>query len=321
MIKILWFTRSRKHRVISHWWEGFRKEVSKMADVTLAMIPAEKETKTSLQEQKEYEKLVPLLKDASEINKRFDIIYNESPAAFLDIPWRDVTIPKTILMNDQHGVHVKEYFHRAFYANKFNILVTTYKNALNEFHPDLEAQFKVIWLPFAVDPEIFKDYKLDKKIGCLNIGIINEKIYPLRHKSNIQLKNSPWYKRVERPPERFKGAKWPINNDYAKLINSAKITITDSSVYHYPVLKFFEIPACNSVLCSNYFKELGELGFIPNENMLEVKKTDNIKEIVLKMLKNNNLEKISEAGYKLIHTKHTLQIRAQEFIFNLEKLQ
>jgi hypothetical protein len=319
-IKILWFTRSRKHRVISHWWEGFRREVSKISQVTTIMLPAEQNTIYSNSEKEQYNQQLTLIKDTKEINSKFDIIYNESPAANFEVSWKEIIIPKAILMNDQHGKFVKEYFQRAFYENKFNILFTTYRDATIKFHPDLIKKFTWFWLPFAIDPEIFKDYNQFKKINCLNVGIINPQVYPLRFKAHKELQSLNGYTRIERPPEKFIGNKWPIGKEYANILNSAKITITDSSIYKYPVLKFFEIPACKSVLCSDYFGELKDLGLIPNENMILIKKTDDIKETISKALKNPKLEKIANSGYSLMHNNHTLQIRAQEFIRSIESL-
>lgn len=321
MLKIIWVTRSRKHRVISHWWEGFRKEVSKFAHVTSVVLPAEKETIYTKQEKEEYEKSIELLMKPENTNNNFDILYNESPAAYSSVPWRKITIPKAMFMNDQHGVHIKKYFKRAFYENAYNILFMTYRDSLLRFHPDLQNNFICIWLPFAIDPNIFKDYKENKNIDCLSVGIIDPKIYPLRSKAHQELKSYKGYVRIERPPEKFIGNKWPVGEIYAKIINKSRLVITDSSIYKYPVLKYFEIPACQSVLCADYLPELRDLGFIHNENMIALKKNMNIRKTILNLLKDKEkLDSIAQKANELVHTKHTLKIRAQEFVKNIKRI-
>ena len=93
------------------------------------------------------------------------------------------------------------------------------------------------------------------------------------------------------------------------------------SIFKYPVLKFFEIPACNSVLFSDYNKELKQLGFEPNENMVRIDKVDNIKKFIRGYLRvPDKLKEISQNGYDLIHTRHTAQKRAEEFVEYVEKI-
>ena len=130
------------------------------------------------------------------------------------------------------------------------------------------------------------------------------------------------YFKVDRPEEYTPiHTRWPVKYEYAKLINSSRITFSCMSIFNYAVLKFFEIPACNSALFSDYGKQLKDLGFIPDKNMVRIDTGVNIKKFIRDWLKRpDELKEISQRGYEMVHEKHTTAKRAEEFIEYLEKL-
>jgi len=72
-----------------------------------------------------------------------------------------------------------------------------------------------------------------------------------------------------RPKDHSKNP-FPIGKDYVKVLNESKIGITCSSIYNYPLMKFMEFPVCGTLLCADYFPELKEMGYILEENMIEL---------------------------------------------------
>lgn len=61
-----------------------------------------------------------------------------------------------------------------------------------------------------------------------------------------------------------------VGQNYAKELNRSKIVLTCDSVFKYPLMKYFEITACNALLLASYSKELGDLGFIPGVNFVAI---------------------------------------------------
>jgi spore maturation protein CgeB len=79
-------------------------------------------------------------------------------------------------------------------------------------------------------------------------------------------------------------------------------------------MKYFEIPACGSIIYGEYFDELGDLGFIPDENMIVVDKSDIIGQLNYLMEDKDNLKRLIQNGKDLIHSRHTTKIRAEELV-------
>lgn len=308
-MKILWVTIDRSNR-IARIFDPLREEVSKIVDVDVIMRKlnkiAGKYQQSVLSGFRDKQLVDP------KISKEYSHIMLDAPFAFMNEDWGKIKGPvKMALFEDQHGSNPK--YSKELQRLGFNTFFTRYKN-IYKHHPHLKES-TVHWLPHSIDDNMFYDYGLKKEIESLMIGRIHERVYPIRFQIQKELGNKKYFKRVRRPGETFSGknTKWPVGADYAKLINSSKITFTCLSSFHYPVLKFFEIPGSNSCLCSDFNRELKELGFIPDINMIRIKSPKNIIENVEFWLK-NGVDEITKNGYDLVHNKHTAKIRAKEFI-------
>ena len=316
-MRILWLATDRSRRV-ADIFGPLQKEISKIAKVyfiyrqlPLGMLPKAWQTRFTKGNEKS-----PRLVNPKFANE-FDFIMVDAPFAFLDENWDKIKTKKGVLIEDQHG-DVLEYSKR--YVNHgFDIFFTRYNNILKQ-HPWLKSQ-NIKWLPHGINPDVFKDYKQFKKWDCLMVGRIQPKIYPIRWKAHQQMSNSNIsYNRVERPEENVpEQLRYPIHKEYAKLINCSKITFACMSIFHYPVIKYFEIPACNSALFADYNGELSDLGFEPNETMVSLNGVDNIKELVKGWINSpKDLNELSQNGYELVHERHTAKKRAEQFIDYIE---
>jgi len=317
-MNILWLTIDRSSRVASHIFTPLQKEVSKIVNVDLRVRKINKVAGSYCSDAVNgLVKPDPMvrIKEA----KNYDLIFTDAIFAFLTEDWKNIKTPKAVLMEDQHGDMVKKYIGKAYNEFGFTVFFTRYNNPTKTYHRYLYNR-KVFWLPHSIDPELFKDYGQEKTIGLLNIGRMNNHTYKIRNKIHDVLKKQSYYKRVGRPAESLKGKKWPVGADYAKLINSAKMASTCTSRLNYPVLKFFEIPACNTALVCNEIKELNKLGFEANKNFIPISMKINIRKIVEEYLNNDGKRKeIAYNGMKLIQQRHTAKTRAEEFVNYVNK--
>lgn len=318
-MKILWLTIDRTNRVASHIFAGLQHAVAERIHVDFVIRQLDAEAGDFCRQVVMKGRQIPPLLNLDIVND-YDLIFTDAIFGFMSERWHDVKVPKAVLMEDQHGPMVRKYMERAYHDFKFDIFCVRYKDATKKFHPYLYSK-PVIWLPHSISCDIFKDYMREKTISCLSTGINNPKSYPFRAKANDELSGTSFYKRVERPPEHSPNEKdgWPVGRDYAELLNSSKITITDTLRFGYPTMKIFEIPACASALCSNYIPELGDLGFIPGENMIEMKETDDLKKLITEWLASEKLDKLTQNGHSLILERHTTETRATGFITSMEK--
>lgn len=315
-MKILWLTIYRGNRVARHF-DTLRNAVSKIAKVdhmvrNINMIagPYSKATVSGQIKQK------PILHNLLE-KENYDFIMCDALFAYLSEDWKNIKIPKAALLEDMHGPIVK--YQADYIADRnFDIVFHRYNAPMKEYHPTLFMVSKCIWLPHAVD-KIFHYYG-EKTIDVLFTGCIGQ-TYPTRRTVVERLKDKPYFKRWKRPPESLeKKEKYPIGEGYAKLISSAKIHPTCGSKLYYPVMKFMEIPACRTLLMSDWFSELRYLGFQPGRNMVTLDMQGLDRQMKWWIKHDKKREEVAKAGEELIKQKHTVEIRAKEFLEHIRKL-
>jgi len=317
-MRILWCTINRKLRVASHIFTSLPSELSKLVEVDIITrnlnMLAGKYNKNIMKGRIISEPLLNI-----NIANTYDFIIVDAMFAYTTEYWENITAKKVILIEDQHKSTTLWYINEAKRHN-FDIYLLRYKTTSLQEHQWLQYE-QTIWIPHSINPQLHKDYELPKTRECIIVGATHKDYYPIRDKAVNELQDQSYFEIIPRPDEttNTNTKRWPIGKDYTKLLNETKIVITCTSILEYPVIKFFEIAGCNSVVCSNHTSELGELGFIPNENMIEITINDDLSEVIPTWLQSDKLQDVSKAGYDLIHSKHTSQIRAKELLSELER--
>ena len=88
---------------------------------------------------------------------------------------------------------------------------------------------KHIWLPMAVDTDLFKPYGEDSR-DVVMLGTVNRS-YPVRQLVCNKLMNKSYFEQIPRPLRRTNSwENWPVGKDYARVISSAKICPTSGAV-------------------------------------------------------------------------------------------
>lgn len=249
-----------------------------------------------------------LIADKLYNNGNYDFIIVANAFAFNNENWDRIDIPKAMLFEDQHGDNNLKQIQ---FAIKHQFLIL-HRYQFNKFHKDVHKLTKCVWFPHSVNIHKFRNYKQNKKYEILLTGA-EYKVYETRNFIKTTFKDDTRLHIIPRPKENSINP-YPVGIDYAKEINKAYLTVACGSIYQYPVMKYFEIPACNSVIYGDWFPELGELGFKPYENMIVIDKDNPYFQIKMLFENKHRLEKISKAGMKLINSRHTNEIRAKELI-------
>jgi len=245
---------------------------------------------------------------------KFDCIVITQSFAFKGA-WEDVTIPVFMVLEDQHGENNRYQIRQAIKYGWY--ILTRYQP--KSFNDDINDKVKKwIWYPHSVNTEIFNDYGLEKEIVLLQTGAIypvyETRVFVNNYFNELKKKlGSNWYRYIPRPKETDK-EKWPIGIDYAKEINKAWLTLCCGSRMQYPVMKYFEIPAAGSIVYGDYFDELGELGFIPDENMIVIDKTDIMGQLHSIRGNKNFMNDIIYNGKELIRTRYSMEKGAERLI-------
>jgi len=118
------------------------------------------------------------------------------------------------------------------------------------------------------DPNIHKDYQLEKKYDILFYGGTYPASYPFRNRLYYILsKNSDKFNVLFLPYTKKHPHKMTTWIDLYKLINSSWLTMSCCLVSEILVAKYFEIGLCGSVICGDYPSQEDEL-FIKNNMIL-----------------------------------------------------
>ncbi len=291
-MKVLWLCRDRSKRVASHF-DALRKSFSGLCEVdTIIHTPGNHSS---------------FVRD--QLNKKdYDFIICDSPLCFCNEDWSNISIPKAVIIEDQHNKSPKQQIQFAV-DNDFIIL---HRYQFNKYHTNLSSKVKTIWFPHSVNTEVFKDFNLPKEYDLLQTGAMWD-VYKTRILVNKTMTGEMCYTYIPRPNDKDAN-KWPIGIDYAKELNKSKFTVCCGSDHQYPVMKYFEIPASGSIIYGDYFNELGNLGFVPGVNMIQID-PKNIKSQI-RDLSNNpfELKRLKDNGINLIQSRHTNEIRAKELV-------
>jgi hypothetical protein len=306
-------------RVTGHF-DYFREEVSKIADVTpifksTAPHLAGKWSKLMMRRQIKPKRLVT----KRLADKGWDFVMIDALFGYMDDRLNLLRAPKAMVIEDNHA-EVPRW--QVFQGKDRGVEYIFHRGveSFHRFHPTARQNYNCIWLPFAVNTDMFKPRGYERTISVIQVGTCNERHYPLRVRLKKELNGWEEYTFVPRPGETINHAKkWPIRGDYAKLLAQARIAVTCGSKYDAAVQKYFEIPACGTVLMSNWFKDLETLGFENGKNIVAY--GGDVKTQLGLMLRNpDRLEKIGKAGRQLMLEKHTLKARAKYFIGEVEKI-
>lgn len=321
-ITILWLTVNRSRRWDSQYFVPLPRAVAKYANVYLEERHISQEH--SIWRDRVWNEIIepePVLSRHKVEN--CDVIICDAIWAYMTEEWHKYDQLKALRLVDIHGSRLQKQIRKANTKFGFEVLLAAYYDPFSTLLPDINME-QVIWLPLCISPMVYKDYEYKRLIGCLSTGHSHEKIYPLRHRIRQELKQESFYMQLPLPHEIYtkRASEAYTGKRYAKIINSALMTVSCTSIYNYSILKTFEIPACNSALLSDCTPELKRLGFVPDKNMVEVSLEDrNIKDKIMYWFRRpEELERVTRAGFKLVHRRHTVDVRARQLVTHLRKL-
>ena len=176
-----------------------------------------------------------------------------------------------------------------------------------------------IW-PNFIDSDIYKDYEQAKFVPVLINGNMSP-LYPWRQKISKLL--SQYYPSLICPHLGYENrSEWRMfhGEQYARVINASWFVPACGTVVKDIVRKHFEIPASKSCLITEESPALKAAGFIDMQNCVLADEHDVLDKLDYLFQNQDELEKIINAGYELVHSRHTLKQRDQIFQwYNLYK--
>ena len=168
-----------------------------------------------------------------------------------------------------------------------------------------------IW-PNCVDPEIYRDYGEWKSIPVLFTGATFE-LYPWRQQ--IIKRVSSHYPSLICPHPGYQPrsavAQFMVGERYARTINASSVVPACGTVVKEIVRKHFEVPACKACLVTEQSPTLEAAGFVDMTNCVFADANNVLDKLAFLFRNPDELEKVTQAGYELVHSRHTLKHRGQ----------
>ncbi|MGR6836832.1 glycosyltransferase family protein [Syntrophomonas erecta] len=225
-----------------------------------------------------------------------------------------LTIPYAVLLYDLH-YQAEE---RCAALKQLNIqhVFSLYRDKFYTWYPEFWKKLHLF--PHQVNTSIFKDYGLPKDIDYLLMGDVLPRLYPLRHKILETMYGQPGFVYHEHPGWRnFNDqdqATEYIGERYAREINRAKIFFTCCSIYKYPLLKYFEVPACNTLLLAPSLPELRALGFVDEVHFVSIDELNFMEKAEYYLNHERERQEIARQGYEMVQIRHSTRQRAIDFV-------
>lgn len=205
---------------------------------------------------------------------------------------------RSVFLSDMERWNIKTYF--------------TLSVSMAEYIPEI-ANNLFVW-PNFIDSDIYRDYGEPKVIPVFFSGSLAPH-YPWRNK--ISRLVSQYYPTLICPHfgwfNKQKTSRMLYGERYARMINASFLAPTCGTIAKEIVRKHFEIPACRACLVTEETQSVKAAGFIDMQNCVFVDKEDVIDKIDYLFRFPDELSRITEAGYHLVHSRHTLKQRNQIF--------
>ena len=238
----------------------------------------------------------------------YDFVFVDNMGAFMHESWASRRGPWATLLDDTHyPIQMRRFLKALEWGAE---LWPMHQHPFRRRFPGVAYR----WLPFAADVFTFRPWRewSAKKPGVLLSGVIDRRWYPVRFAAQQQLRRKEWAHTILRPREVADGSTWPRGVDYAAELSRYTMALTCGSLNRHTLLKTFEIPACGTLMLSDWTPEMEELGFRDGVNFVRVNPTDRgFRKQVRRMVRNpDQIEDIAAAGLELVKSRHTIQRRA-----------
>jgi len=222
----------------------------------------------------------------------------------------NVNTPRTIIINDPiqdaQGILPKlsEWkISKVFCVYSSDSLVDLYRKRY-------EADYYS--LPYSIDTKIFRPTGENREYDLAFAGSTSAKWYPLRD----QIMNT--WKNLPQKYKTFSHSGHLGLTEYISLINRTKIFLVEGGIYNYPVAKYFETMACNTLVLGTEPLDADLLHFKLGVNIAPIRMDHMLEDQIYWIENEEERKKLSENGYQTILKYHTNEIRVKEFLERLK---
>ncbi len=250
------------------------------------------------------------------------LVYSSSYTYKL-VGWEELDIPVAAFVGDpQDFFREGPVFEtkRAFYRRlRPALLVNPYPSGREFVISGLgDANLPILTSFWAVPGEIFQPQGRRRRYDIACLGAHTTGVYPFRRQVRDYLLRQPRLKVFKKL--RVGGRTGHSAEAFARTLNRLRACFTCASVYQYTLAKYFEIPACGTVLFAEPTPDLIDLGFRDGENFVAVTPEDFAEKMEHYLLgPQDEIDRLSQAGAALVRERHTWEKRITDLLPDLAR--
>jgi hypothetical protein len=226
---------------------------------------------------------------------------------------------KLILADDLHWWDQRMRQTKAVAFALCDVVLSTVGYAWNKLYPEFAGTKKVVWVPHSASPDFAVPYNHHPENAIFVSGAAGN-YYPLRDRVRALSQTGTYPIVCHDHPGYYTGYDYDrneaIGRGYAMKINRYRAGFTDSSMFHYVLAKYFEIPATGALLVADDSVNgpLGQLGFVENEHYVPVNAGNLEAKIALVLDERNHdaLDEVRKRGRELVWSRHKSIDRARQ---------
>jgi predicted O-methyltransferase YrrM len=232
-------------------------------------------------------------------------------------------IPKIAWINDFWHCGRQDW-DRILLGNGFDYAFSTYcppfvrREVFDSFFSrQVQERVRFIPWPRSINPEIFRDDGLERIHDVTLLGAVNPVFYPLRTKMHQVFSQQPGlqYFHQQHPGYQYFSDNQVLTGQrYAQCLQQSKLFASCTGKYHIPFIKLYEALASGAGLLCDIPQGGEYLGLKPFENYLPVTMDNFLETARSYLLDAPMLQDIAQNGRSLFEQKHTVDIRADEFV-------
>jgi len=319
-MKIVWLGQYQRKRIpFCHYYASLEEEMARIADVSFYGVNG-----GPYLPEFDVEKIV--LKENPDVIVSFTSQYcDPQTGEYLDRytfkNLEKIQLPKYLKCSDPHSPNFERHirFIRDMKIDMASLVV--WEEIVEKYKKEVSCKF--VWMPTAIDINLFKDLDLERAMDVFFAGSLDAFYYPLRTQMLLGLRRTRDIKSNLRGFRTHLVSESQWNEElkkYIRELNEAKITPFSNSIYNYPVTRFFEGMACKCLVMAEKPLDADALHFIPGENFIEINQQDYLEKIRYYLQNEDERKQIAEKGWETIQKYHTIQIRAKQMYEYLREL-
>jgi hypothetical protein len=186
--------------------------------------------------------------------------------------------------------------------------------------------------PWFTDEHIYGPSE-EKDYDVVFLGSYRRRVYPIRYDVYMNL---PKYCREHgyrylvsgRPPGKtpdrnitdLEKQSYIVGGNYARTVARSKIFIFGSSIFNYPVSKYFEVMGSGTLVMADKPQTGEKLHFEPSVNYVEISKGDWREKLRYYLEDDEERERIARNGYETVKKYHSSKVRARQLVDFLRTL-